>query len=216
MTDLDYDGEQLMALGKPVDHIYNRCCDFYLSTPSNAVLARAISDPKVQISPHPSSYALMADKGQMVSMSQTAQLQRYGCDTETIALIQSVIPPVRHIQDESPETWWQQRKHCFFKPQNTYGSKAVYKGDSISRKKFDTLLDQAYVVQPYFQADTVPVTLPIEAGNPSEQEAMFKYDLRFFVYGDAVRLVGARLFQGQVTNFQTLGGGFAPVHVFNG
>lgn len=216
MKDLYYEGEQLMALGKPVDNIYNRCCDFYLSMPSNAVLARAISDPKVQVSPHPSSYALMADKGRMVTMSQTRFLERYGCDTALIALIQSVIPPVRHIQDESPETWWQQRKHCFFKPQNTYGSKAVYKGSSISRKKFDTLLDQAYVVQPYFQADMVPVTLPSETGSLTAQPAMFKYDLRFFVYGEAVLMGGARLFQGQVTNFQTLGGGFAPVQISNG
>lgn len=216
MTDLTYEGSQLMALGKPVDKIYNRCCDFYLSTPSNAVLARAIIDPTVQVSPHPSSYALMADKGRMVSMSQSTRLERYGCDTDSISLIQSIIPPVRNIQDESPDTWWQQRKHCFFKPQNTYGSKAVYKGDSISRKKFDTLLDQAYVVQPYFHADTVPVTLALEAGSDTPQQAMFKYDLRFFVYGEEVLLVGARLFQGQVTNFQTPGGGFAPVRLSDG
>jgi hypothetical protein len=210
IKDLSYEGTQLMALGKPVDRIYNRCCDFYLTTPENAILAQALQDPHVRVSPHPSSYALMADKGRMITMSQATQLERYGCDHDTIALIQSVIPPVRAIQDEDPETWWQKRKHCFFKPQNTYGSKAVYKGDSISRKKFDSLLDQAYVVQPYFHADTVPVQLP------SGDTADFKYDLRFFVYGDQVLLVGARVFQGQVTNFQTMGGGFAPVSIVHG
>lgn len=209
LMDLHYDGNRLMALGKPVDKIYNRCCDFYLTTPSNAVLARALQDPSVHVSPHPSSYALMADKGRMVTLSQEKALRQYGCDVETIALIQHVIPPVRGIQDEPAETWWQQRKNCFFKPQNTYGSKAVYKGDSISRKKFDSLLDQAYVVQPYFNAGTVPVVI-------DAQPALFKYDLRFFVYGETVLLVGARLFQGQVTNFQTPGGGFAPIAIDNG
>jgi 3',5'-cyclic AMP phosphodiesterase CpdA len=208
VSDLRYEGDQLMALGKPVHKIYNRCCDFYLTTPSNAVLARAVQDPTVAVSPHPSSYALMADKGQMVRLSQEKNLRDYGCDVETIALIHHVIPPVRAIGDESPETWWQQRKNCFFKPQNTYGSKAVYKGDSISRKKFETLLDQAYVVQPYFNAGTTAVITDGVA-------QLFKYDLRFYVYGTDILLVGARLFQGQVTNFQTAGGGFAPVRIIH-
>jgi len=209
VADLHYDGTQLMAVGKPVDKIYNRCCDFYLTTPSNAVLARAVQDPTIDVSPHPSSYALMADKGRMVTLSQDKNLREYGCDVETIALIQHVIPPVRGIQDESPETWWKQRKGCFFKPQNTYGSKAVYRGASISRTKFETLLDQAYVVQPYFTSGTVPIVT-------DGVESQFKYDLRFFVYGDAILLVGTRLFQGQVTNFQTPGGGFAPIAIDHG
>ena len=209
LADLSYEGDRLMALGKPVDKVYNRCCDFYLTESGSRALARAVLDPNVCVSPHPSSYALMADKGQMIRLSQKENLEAYGCSSDVIARVQQVIPPVRSIRDETPETWWAQRKKFFFKPQNTYGSKAVYKGESMSRKKFETLLDQPYVVQPYFQAGVTPVMR-------DGVEQAFRYDLRFFVYGEEVLMVAARLFQGQVTNFQTPGGGFAPVTVSHG
>ncbi len=209
LADLSYEWDRLMALGKPVDKVYNRCCDFYLTESGSRALARAVLDPNVCVSPHPSSYALMADKGQMIRLSQKENLEAYGCSSDVIARVQQVIPPVRSIRDESPETWWAQRKKFFFKPQNTYGSKAVYKGESMSRKKFETLLDQPYVVQPYFQAGVTPVMR-------DGVEQMFRYDLRFFVYGEEVLMVAARLFQGQVTNFQTPGGGFAPVTIAHG
>ena len=38
-----------------------------------------------------------------------------------------------------------------------------------------------------------------------------KYDLRFYVYNGTVQLVAARMYQGQTTNFQTLGLGICPV-----
>jgi hypothetical protein len=44
-------------------------------------------------------------------------------------------------------------------------------------------------------------------------ETDLKLDLRAYVYGGAIQLVAARLYQGQTTNFRTPGGGFAPVFV---
>ena len=38
-----------------------------------------------------------------------------------------------------------------------------------------------------------------------------KADIRNYAYAGAVKLVAARLYQGQTTNFRTPGGGFAPV-----
>ena len=38
-----------------------------------------------------------------------------------------------------------------------------------------------------------------------------KADVRNYAYAGEVRLVAARLYQGQTTNFRTPGGGFAPV-----
>ena len=43
------------------------------------------------------------------------------------------------------------------------------------------------------------------------REVPLKLDLRNYVYAGRVQLVAARLYQGQTTNFRTLGGGFAPV-----
>ena len=39
----------------------------------------------------------------------------------------------------------------------------------------------------------------------------FKIDSRAYVYAQTTQLTCARLYQGQTTNFRTLGGGFAPV-----
>ncbi len=39
----------------------------------------------------------------------------------------------------------------------------------------------------------------------------WKYDLRFYTYDGLVQFYLARVYQGQITNFQTSGGGFAPV-----
>ncbi|OGT81065.1 MAG: hypothetical protein A3H91_03800 [Gammaproteobacteria bacterium RIFCSPLOWO2_02_FULL_61_13] len=38
-----------------------------------------------------------------------------------------------------------------------------------------------------------------------------KADVRNYTYAGVVKLIAARLYQGQTTNFRTPGGGFAPV-----
>ena len=40
---------------------------------------------------------------------------------------------------------------------------------------------------------------------------VMKLDIRNYTYDGKVQLVAARLYQGQTTNFRTVGGGFAPV-----
>ncbi len=47
----------------------------------------------------------------------------------------------------------------------------------------------------------------------AEDGQEFKMDLRLFVYRNHLLGVGARLYQGQVTNLRTEGGGFAPVRI---
>jgi hypothetical protein len=39
-----------------------------------------------------------------------------------------------------------------------------------------------------------------------------KFDVRCYVYDGKVQWMGARMYQGQTTNFRTIGGGFAPVY----
>ena len=46
-------------------------------------------------------------------------------------------------------------------------------------------------------------------------ETDLKLDVRAYVYGGAIQLIAARLYEGQTTNFRTPGGGFAPVFVVN-
>jgi hypothetical protein len=42
-------------------------------------------------------------------------------------------------------------------------------------------------------------------------ESALKADIRNYAYAGSVKLVAARLYQGQTTDFRTPGGGFAPV-----
>jgi hypothetical protein len=50
-------------------------------------------------------------------------------------------------------------------------------------------------------------------GHKGGGAVIMKADIRCYVYAGRIQLVAARLYQGQTTNFRTLGGGFAPVFV---
>ena len=105
---------------------------------------------------------------------------------------------------EKADEFWARRRNLFFKPATGYGSKAAYRGDKITRRVFDEVLQGSYVAQALvppssrtLQRDGAPVDL--------------KLDLRCYSYAAEIQLIAARLWQGQTTNFRTPGGGFAPV-----
>ncbi|HJX19227.1 MAG TPA: hypothetical protein VJ437_13685, partial [Acidiferrobacterales bacterium] len=80
----------------------------------------------------------------------------------------------------------------------------MYRGDKLTRRVWEEILAGDYVVQ-----ELVP---PGERQVQVETDTTaLKYDVRCFVYAGKVQLLAARLYQGQVTNFRTPGGGFAPV-----
>jgi glutathione synthase/RimK-type ligase-like ATP-grasp enzyme len=185
---LQWDGYRLHdASGAGIDLVYNRFCDFYLETPIATVLKTAFESNGRLITPNPGNYAALADKSRLIELSKIAELN-------------AVIPPVLHISAMDPDDVWARRKSLFFKPSRSYGSKAVYKGESISKKVFATFWETDYIAQPYFQAGTQPFN-----------GVDYKYDIRAYMFQGNVQMMGARLFQGQVTNFKTVGGGFAPV-----
>ena len=70
----------------------------------------------------------------------------------------------------------------------------------ISRGAFQALLDQDVLIQEFVPAPTVRI-----------DGTEFKFDLRFFAYRDEVRLAIARLYQGQMTNATTPGGGVTSI-----
>ena len=99
---------------------------------------------------------------------------------------------------------WKTRRQLFFKPVSGYGSKAVYRGDKLTRRVFEQIIQGGYVAQSW-----VP---PSERFWPVDGVIQqFKMDLRNYSYKGQVQLVAARLYQGQTTNFRTPGGGFAAV-----
>jgi hypothetical protein len=44
-----------------------------------------------------------------------------------------------------------------------------------------------------------------------DDKDVYKFDIRAYTYRGKVLLLAARMYQGQTTNFRTVGGGFAPI-----
>jgi hypothetical protein len=110
------------------------------------------------------------------------------------------------VEASQAEQLWQQRKQLFFKPLTGYGSKGTYRGDRITHKVFNEVVNHDYIAQAF--APPSERYLDIDGATK-----IFKVDLRNYVYRGEVQLLTARLYQGQTTNFRTDGGGFSPVAV---
>ena len=197
---LHADGHGVFSQGQQVDLVYNRHCDFFLETDQMAGLREAYLNRSVCLSPNPFVYGLLADKRRMVAWSDNATLQELGLKTKQRKLLLDLVPRSRLLADCDPEEIWQQRKGLVFKPVTRFGSRGVLMGKSITRNRF---------------AEQDPATTLIQQlAPPSVAEGvggMFKTDLRLYVYRNQLLGIGARLYQGQVTNLRTVGGGFAPV-----
>jgi hypothetical protein len=203
-AEFELDTGQLRHAGEPVDLVYNRLTDFTLDNPAHAVLRSAWFDDLALITPHPRAHALYADKRNLISLTDPAWLRHAGIHSATIETLMSGIAHTRLVERAHAESLWTERKRLFFKPASGYGSKAVYRGDKLTRRVWEEILAGDYVVQ-----ELVP---PGERQVQVENEtAALKYDVRCFVYAGKVQLLAARLYQGQTTNFRTPGGGFAPV-----
>lgn len=177
-----FDIPKFPALSGEYDFVYNRFNDFTFKEERSRELRKAYLEGKVCFSPQPREYLLLAHKQRLVEFGQEQ--------------ISSSLIPILDVTKENPEALWAKRKHLFFKPKALYGAKAVYRGSSISHKTFDVIAKQDYIAQEF---------------RPPGMIGDFKYDLRFYAYGDEIHLGVARAYQGQVTNFATPGGGFAPL-----
>ncbi len=189
--------------GRKVDLIYNRHCDFFLEDKVLASLRGAYLEGRVCLSPNPFAYGLLADKRRMILWSDEAVLQQLGLSAARSQLLVEMIPHSRLMRDMNTDHMWDDRRELIFKPVNKFGGRGVLMGKSISRKRFSEMEPDSTLVQ-----QLVP---PSQVTN-QENEA-FKVDLRLFVYRDHLLGVGARLYQGQLTNLRTPGGGFAPVRI---
>ncbi|MBQ0744256.1 MAG: hypothetical protein KBT85_13260, partial [Pseudomonas sp.] len=188
-----------------IDLVYNRLTDFLLEAPANADLREAHLTDATVLTPHPQAHALYADKRNLILLSSDEHLQRLGVATETRATLLASIPRTQQVQREKAEELWAQRKGLFFKPAAGYGSRAAYRGDKLTRRVWEDILAGNYVAQ----ALIAPGVRVLD-NNASPQ--VLKFDLRNYVYDTQVQWVAARLYQGQTTNFRTVGGGFAPVY----
>jgi len=193
--------EGLLLDGRPVSMIYNRHCDFYLEEEALASIRAAYLAGRVCLTPNPYVYGHLADKQRMILWRDIEKMLSFGLSTDEAELLRNLVPESRLLADIDPEEVWSSRKGLVFKPVDRFGSKGVLLGKSISRKRFGAYDPQQTLVQ-----ELVPPSL-VEDG----QGNSFKADLRLFAWRDRALGVAARIYQGQVTNLQTAGGGFAAV-----
>lgn len=203
---LRYHSQKLWYHNTPIDLVYNRLTDFGLLEQNQQALTAAYLANNVVITPHPRAHALYADKRNLTVLSNATVLESLGVDEKTRHILLNGIAPTISVETKNAECLWTGRKQLFFKPAKGYGSKAAYRGDKLTKRVFGEILAGDYVAQTFVP----PQTQEIQINDTVET---FKVDLRAYVYNGEIQLTCARLYQGQTTNFRTIGGGFAPIIV---
>ncbi len=139
----------------------------------------------------------------MVLWSDPEALETLDLSFQDQQLLLEMVPPSFLLSAQDQDDIWSRRKKLIFKPVTRFASRGVLVGKGITKKRFADLDPETTLVQ-----DVVAPS--VETTETGEE---FKMDLRLFVYRDHLIGVGARLYQGQVTNLRTEGGGFAPVRI---
>jgi hypothetical protein len=204
--DLVWDGKHLRHQGEVVDLVYNRLTDFYLQEQAHSALRQAYEAGAVVLTPHPRAHALLADKRNLITLSDPQALQELGVTAADQAFLAGHIPATQSVLPARADTLWAQRRGLFFKPVAGYGAKATYRGDKLTRRVWSEIL----------QADFVAQALVPPGERTIEHQGVLtdlKFDLRAYTYAGRIQLFAARMYTGQTTNFRTQGGGFAPVVV---
>jgi hypothetical protein len=200
---LDYSGSRLRFEGQVIDLAYNRLTDFALNRPEHAAVRAAYGDAAVVLTPTPYNHALLADKRNLAALSNAALLKEWGVEVGTRSALRA-IPRTVVVTAENASDLWQERKKLFFKPSGGHGSKAVYRGDKLTKRVWQEIAQGGYVAQNLVRPSE---RLIMVDGEPQQR----KVDVRLYTYQGTTLLGAARVYQGQTTNFQTPGGGFAPL-----
>ena len=179
----------------PIDFVYNRCTDFPLSRPENAVLREAWVSGAAIIAPNPDVHAAYADKQWLVALSDLAS--QGGGDPDCIL-------ETRALTASNAGELWARRRDFVFKPRQGYGSRGVYRGDKLTSVRWPQLVDQGYLAQAY--APPMPRSMPTSTG-----VRPFKSDIRVWTLGSAPLHMAARLYSGQVMGMKREAEGFAPI-----
>jgi hypothetical protein len=200
-------GVGLEAAGGPLDLVYLRDTDFLLASPRCAGLREAYLAGEVVVTPAPREHHLLANKDRLVLFSDPAALRALGLGADDAEFLARVVPETRRLADLGLERAWSERRAWVFKPAAGFASRGVYRGDKLTRGKLDEIAaDGGYLAQRRVDPGAVAVTT-------RDGPTSMKFDVRAYAYRDQVLLLGARVYQGQVTNLRTPGGGFSAICV---
>lgn len=201
-AELHTDEDGLYLAGRRVDLVYNRLTDFSLQ--HHPRIRLAWEKQQLVLTPNPTHYRRYADKRKLVRLSDEQWLRHARVSPDSIAVLLRGVPQTKHVNAEDADQWWAERKQWFFKPVNGFASKGSYRGANLTKRVFSEIMDGNYVAQQL----TPPGECVASVGGEPQT---LKYDVRCYVYDGAIQLLAARLYQGQVTNLRTPGGGFAAV-----
>jgi hypothetical protein len=201
---LRYEHGRLLADREPIDLVYNRLVDFSFDRPEHEALRDAYAGGAVVVTPNPHVHALYADKRNLSLLSDQARLSDWGLPPQMLADLAGV-PRTVPVTLENAERLWAVRRSLFFKPFGGHGGKAVYRGDKVTQRVWSEIVRGGYVAQDFAS----PGERMVKLDGTAERR---KTDVRLYTYNGRILLTAARLYQGQVTNFRTPGGGFAPVY----
>ncbi|UUZ49726.1 hypothetical protein LP420_05920 [Massilia sp. B-10] len=124
----------------PVDLVYNRLTDFYLEEPAHAALRSAYEAGAVVLTPDPHAHALFADKRNLIALSDDALLAQWGATADDRAVLRAAVPATELVTPARADDLWARRRSLFFKPVVSYGAKAAYRGDKLTRRVWDEIL----------------------------------------------------------------------------
>ncbi|MCA9509599.1 MAG: hypothetical protein KC560_02770 [Myxococcales bacterium] len=191
----------------PVDLVYLRDCDFALASPRARALRDAYLANEVVVTPAPREHFLLADKRRLAVFSSRERLAALGATDDDAGFLAAVVPETTPFEALGAERAWRERRQWVFKPAAAFGSRAVYRGDKLTRAKLaEIAAEPGYVAQRYASPGVVAV-------DTLEGRRAMKFDVRAYAYRDRVLMLGARIYEGQVTNLRSPGGGFSAICV---
>ena len=204
-AELTFSNGALRAGDRTIDLVYNRLVDFTFGKLEHLALRLAYAAGTVVVTPGPHHHALLANKRNLVMLSDTDVLRRIGADVVDISALVTV-PRTQEVTPENAPRLWSERKRLFFKPLSGHGGKAVYRGDKLTKSTWAEIAKGEYIAQEL----VAPGERMVEIDDAHQSRKM---DVRLYTYDGKLLIAAARLYQGQTTNFRTPGGGFAPVFV---
>jgi hypothetical protein len=206
-SDLALSPDGLELGGQRVDLVYLRDTDFVLAAPRSSAVRAAYLARQVVVTPSPREHHLLANKRRLRLFSSSTALEGVAASDEDVRLLTKVVPETQALHEMDLERAWRERGDWVFKPCASFGSRGVYRGDKISRRKFEEIArDPAFLAQ----RRVAPASLEVET---SEGRRTMKFDVRAYAYRDEILLLGARVYEGQVTNLRSPGGGFSAICV---
>ena len=99
-AELSFSDAALRAGGRNIDLVYNRLVDFTFSRPEHEALRQAYAAGAVVVTPGPHTHALLANKRNLVMLSDPDALRRIGADQADIAALTSV-PLTQEVTPEN-------------------------------------------------------------------------------------------------------------------